>query len=103
MIKVTIRTLFDPFSATSPVILGGCLDPRGALLEASWSADRGRWSRQGATRTPASRQPKLHGPGAPLRASLGALGGMSYRRRQPPRHSRPPQRWLGFATARPES
>ena len=35
------------------------------LLEASWSADRGRWLQKGATRTPALKQPKPHGPGAP--------------------------------------
>src|SRR6185369_17051205 len=90
MIKIIIRTNFGPLSATSPLILAGCLDPRGALLEASWSADRGRWSRQGATRTPAPRQPKPHGPGAAQRASLGALGGMPYRRCQPPRHVEAP-------------
>ena len=32
-----------------------------------------------------------------IRASLGAHGGMSYRRCQPPGMSRPPQRWLGSA------
>jgi hypothetical protein len=46
----------------------------GRLRRRLGGADRGRWSRQGATRTPASRQPKLHGPGAPIRASLGARG-----------------------------
>ncbi len=43
-------------------------------------ADRGRWSRKGATRTPASRQPKLHGPDALAGASLGTHGGGVVRR-----------------------
>jgi hypothetical protein len=47
----------------------------GRLPEAFGGADRGRWSRQGATRTPASRQPKLSGPGARARAS-GRFGAM---------------------------
>jgi hypothetical protein len=52
----------------------------GRLPEAFGGADRGRWSRKGATRTPASRQPKLSGPGARARASLGAHGGSALRR-----------------------
>src|SRR5215210_2054450 len=84
MIKITIRPPFDPFSATSPVILHGCLDPRGALLEASWSAGRGRWSRQGATRTPASRQPKLHGPDARAPRHLGPTVAVPYGGYRPP-------------------
>src|SRR6185369_10168797 len=53
--------------------------------------DRGRWpGNEGAKTDTPSRQPKLHGPGAPIRASLGALGGMPYRRCQPPRHVEAP-------------
>src|SRR5947209_2320799 len=45
---------------------------------------------EGAKTYTPSRQPKRHGPGAPIRASLGALGGMLYRRCQPLRHAEAP-------------
>src|SRR5437764_11211141 len=91
MIKVIVSTTFGLLSATSPLILAGCLGPRGAPPEAFAGADRGRWSRQGATRTPASRQPKLHGPGARARASLGAHGGSAVRRLPSARRRRWPR------------
>jgi hypothetical protein len=50
------------------------LDPRGARPVASVVADRGRWPRPGAKRTPNARRPKLHGPGLPT-AGHRALGG----------------------------
>jgi hypothetical protein len=62
---------------------------RGAFRRRSEGADRGRWSRQGATRTPASRQPKLHGPGPPA-ADHGALGGCARRRYPSPACSQGP-------------
>jgi hypothetical protein len=62
---------------------------RGAFRRRSEGADRGRWSRQGATRTPASRQPKLHGPGPPA-ADHGALGGCARRRYPSPARSQGP-------------
>src|ERR1041385_7751756 len=62
----------------------------GRLPEAFGGADRGRWSRKGATRTPASRQPKLLWSRRASRAPLGALGGVPYRRCQPPRRVEAP-------------
>src|SRR5436305_9596915 len=96
MIKITITTTFGPISATSPLILAGCLDPRGAPPEAFAGADRGRWSRQGATRTPAPRQPKLHGPGAPAARHLGLLAACRTGGADRPGMSRPLKRWKGF-------
>jgi len=72
---------------------------RGAFRRRLEGADRGRWLRKGATRTPAPRQPKPSGPGALIRAPLGTKGvgasagpdrgfaGMS------------PQRWIGSAAS----
>src|ERR1041385_1569434 len=66
----------------------------GRLPEAFGGADRGRWSRKGATRTPASRQPKPNGPGAPAArhgAWVAAPEGDTHRRRA----AEAPQRWIG--------
>src|SRR6476646_4987421 len=67
--------------------------------------DRGRWpGNVGAKTDTPSRQPKLHGPGAPIRASLGTDGGRCWRGhtamhrfvpaavdRRPRRRARPPE------------
>ena len=70
-------------------------DPRGALLEASWSADRGRWLQQGATRTPALKQPKLSGPGALAARHRGLLVAGRTGGANRPGLSRSLQRWIG--------
>jgi hypothetical protein len=70
---------------------------RGAFRRRLEGADRGRWSRQGATRTPASRQPKLSGPGAPIRASLGTKGAGASAGPNRGFAGMSPQRWIGSA------
>jgi len=72
------------------------LDPRGAPPEAFTGADRGRWLRTGATRTPNARQPKLHGPGAPAARHRGLLAAGRTGGANRPGVPRPLKRWKGF-------
>jgi hypothetical protein len=76
------------------------LDPRGALHEASCRADRGRWPRMGATRTPNARRLKSHGPGAPAARHTGPIGRTPYQRRRPSGVLGPEQRWIAKSVHR---
>src|SRR5438067_10341638 len=69
---------------------------RGASGGVLDGADRGRWFRKGATRTPAPRQPKLPGPGAPAARHLGLLAACRTGGANRPGMPRPLKRWKGF-------
>src|SRR5262245_16201633 len=87
MIKITIPTPFDPLAAILPVILAGCLDPRGAPSGGVRRCGSGAVASEGCnthTRAEAAEaarsrragcaSPEGHGGRSVQRAMLRALG-----------------------------